>query len=635
MKLLSKSKPEHRRARPRWPRLPMGAGTAEWLSRLFFVAGPLVSYNLVEILNYNEPWTSFTPLQMALNLVWYYFGALFFYFVLGRRDRATKVAMVIAWFIGVVNRYAIAFRGRTLFPGDIVTIRTALNVAGNYNYTPDAVMVLTGLVVAVFIALLSLLPTDRGRRKFSWKLFLPTLAGSAAFLYIFFCTNAVSDAGISPSMWTTRGNGLALNFSLCVRYSRVSQPAGYSQAALKSEAASLPSDDTAVSSGADGTVRPVNVIVVMNESFSDLEVIPGVETNRDAMPFIHSLTENTIKGTAYSSVFGGTTANSEYEFLTGNTTTFLPAGTVPYHMYVSADDPSLAWQMGALGYRTVAMHPYYASGWNRVSVYNDLGFDEQYFLDDFDYDDSEGSADIIREFLSDQKNYENLIARYEAKEKGEPLFLFNVTMQNHSAYNGEWINLPREVWLTGKYEDRFNTVDQYLNLVYQSDRAFEYLIDYFSKVEEPTIICMFGDHQPQVATNFYTEALGGEVGELPVETAEKKQAVPFLIWANYDIQEQEDAVLSLNYLSTLLTDIAGLPQTGYQKFLSEIYQELPVINTVGYLDKDGNWTAEEQPQALSQSGQQALKRYKIMEYNNIFDKSRRPADFFTLKQGES
>ena len=70
MKLLSKSKSEHRRARPRWPRLPMEAGTAEWLSRLFFVAGPLVSYSLVEILNYNEPWTSFTPLQMALNLVW-------------------------------------------------------------------------------------------------------------------------------------------------------------------------------------------------------------------------------------------------------------------------------------------------------------------------------------------------------------------------------------------------------------------------------------------------------------------------------------------------------------------------------------------------------------------------------------
>ena len=109
----------------------------------------------------------------------------------------------------------------------------------------------------------------------------------------------------------------------------------------------------------------------MNESLSDLSVLPGVESNTDAMPFLRSLTENTIKGYAYSSVFGGTTANSEYEFLTGNTTAFLPAGTVPYQMYVSDGDPTLVGQMAALGYRTVAAHPYRSSGWSRPSVYRD------------------------------------------------------------------------------------------------------------------------------------------------------------------------------------------------------------------------------------------------------------------------
>ena len=226
---------------------------------------------------------------------------------------------------------------------------------------------------------------------------------------------------------------------------------------------------------------------------------------------------------------------------------------------------------------TVAMHPYDSSGWNRVAVYNDYGFDEQYFLEDFEYDES----DIIREYLSDRANYENLIARYEAKEAGRPLFLFNVTMQNHSAYTGEWTNLPEEVRLTGAYEGRFRTVDQYLNLVYQSDQAFEYLIDYFSKVEEPTMICMFGDHQPQVATNFYTEALGGEVEALDTDTAEKKQIVPFVIWANYDIPEQKDVTISLNYLSALLMEMAGLPTTGYQDFLLSLWEDLPVINPVG------------------------------------------------------
>ena len=347
------------------------------------------------------------------------------------------------------------------------------------------------------------------------------------------------------------------------------------------------------------------------------------------MPFLHSLTENTVKGYAYSSVFGGTTANSEYEFLTGNTTAFLPAGTVPYHMYISNHEPGLARQMGDLGYRTVAMHPYYSSGWNRVAVYEDMGFDEQYFLEDFSYTED----DLIREYLSDRADYENLIARYEAKEEGESLFLFNVTMQNHSGYTGEWTNLPREVWLTGEYEGKFDTVDQYLNLVYQSDQALEELISYFSQVEEPTMICLFGDHQPQVDTEFYNAVLGGEVDFLDAAAAQKKQMVPFLIWANYDIPEAQGVELSLNYLSSLLTETANLPQTGYQKYLSDLWEELPIVNTVGYVDNQGEWVHTADEKELSPAAQSALDGYKQVLYNHIFDKSNRPGGFFTLLTG--
>ncbi len=613
-----------RKHRLRYPKLPISPGLAAWLSRGFFLAGPLVSYVLVELLNNNNPW-GFSSFQLALNLAWYYMGAIFFYFVWGNRERATHWAMVLAWVIGIINSYALRFRGRTIFPSDIVTIRTALNVAGNYNYLPDLTQLFTLLVMVLFLRAMALLPTPRERQPFSWKLFIPGEAACVAFLWMFFCTDTVSDAGISPSMWTTRGNGLALNFSLCVRYSWVQPPDGYSVDGVDALAEEYPSDDAAVETSGS-TTKPVNLIVIMNESFSDLSVLPGVETNQDAMPFLRSLEENTIKGYAYSSVFGGTTANSEYEFLTGNTTAFLPAGTVPYHMYISSNEPGLARQMGDLGYYTVAMHPYYSSGWNRVAVYNDMGFDEKHFLEDFDYDED----DIIREYVSDRADYENLIARYEAKEEGQPLFLFNVTMQNHSGYTGEWTNLPREVWLTGDMEGKYDTVDQYLSLIYQSDQAFEYLIDYFSQVEEPTMICLFGDHQPQVDTDFYTETLGEEVDFLAPDVAQKKQMVPFLIWANYDIPERERVSLSLNYLSSYLTEVAGLPQTGYQQYLKDLCQELPIINTVGYVDNQGNWVHTSQEKQLPASAQDALDQYKRVLYNNIFDKGKRPSDFFTL-----
>ena len=615
--------PRSKKRRLRWPKLPLAERQLAWTGRALLLLLPVLAFVLVEYLNYNS-WDDFTPVQIALNLAWYYLLELVFYFVRRRRRiAAAKWAFGIAWGIGMANHYLISFRGRTLFPGDFLTLRTAANVAGNYDYRPDSMQWLTIGIFAAVLVLLSFLPREE-KRPFDWRGFAPAAAGTAVFLAAFFGTGWVEGLGIEPSMWTTRGNGLVLNFTVCLKYMKVEKPDSYSQETLAALAGENPSDAADAAASADGGIRPVNVIVIMNESLSDLSVLPGVETNMDAMPFLRSLTENTVKGYAYSSVFGGTTANSEYEFLTGNTTAFLPAGTVPYQMYVSDGDPSLVGQMEALGYTTIAAHPYRSSGWNRPTVYADYGFDEVYFESDFQ-DRAYMRGDERTGYVTDRCDYENLIRWYEEKEEGQPLFLFNVTMQNHSAYQMAWTNLPKEVWLTGELENRFQTVNQYLSLVYQSDQAFEDLIGYFSQVGEPTTILLFGDHQPQVATNFYTDVLGTNPD---TAAAQKKQMVPFLIWANYDIPEAQGVELSLNYLSALLMDTANLPMTGYQKFLSQLWETAPVINTVGIRDAQGNWYGENA--ALPEELDGAIEDYKVLLYNNVFDKKDRMENFFTL-----
>ena len=615
--------PRTKKRRLRWPKLPLAERQLAWTGRALLLLLPVLAFVLVEYLNYNS-WDDFTPVQIALNLAWYYLLELVFYFVRRRRRiAAAKWAFGIAWGIGMANHYLISFRGRTLCPGDFLTLRTAANVAGNYDYRPDSMQWLTIGIFAAVLVLLSFLPREE-KRLFDWRGFAPAAAGTAVFLAAFFGTGWVEGLGIEPSMWTTRGNGLVLNFTVCLKYMKVEKPDSYSQETLAALAGENPSDAADTAASADGGTRPVNVIVIMNESLSDLSVLPGVESNMDAMPFLRSLTDNTIKGYAYSSVFGGTTANSEYEFLTGNTTAFLPAGTVPYQMYVSDGDPSLVGQMEALGYTTIAAHPYRSSGWNRPTVYADYGFDEVYFESDFQ-DRAYMRGDERTGYVTDRCDYENLIRWYEEKEEGQPLFLFNVTMQNHSAYQMAWTNLPKEVWLTGELENRFQTVNQYLSLVYQSDQAFEDLIDYFSQVEEPTMILLFGDHQPQVATNFYTDVLGTNPD---TATAQKKQMVPFVLWANYDIPEAQGVELSLNYLSALLMDTANLPMTGYQKFLSQLWETAPVINTVGIRDAQGNWYGENA--ALPEELDGAIEDYKVLLYNNVFDKKDRVENFFTL-----
>lgn len=607
--------------------LPLRAAVPEkaglWLARSAIPVAMLAGFVMVELMNYNNLLRDLTLAQTALNLLWYAVAALILFMITGRRTMTAGTALALFLFLGLANRYVIRFRGRTIFPGDLTALTTAFNVAKNYDYSPDTLQLTCALWFALFLALLWKLPRQKKRAYPRLPVTLAGIVLPIAYAAVFFLTPIDTALGIEPSMWTTRGNGLVLNFMVCLKYSTVEEPEDYSQETLQqivqeTQQAFAPTDP------ADGT-RPANLIVVMNESYSDLAQVAELPANEDWMPYYRSLTENTIKGTAYASVFGGTTANSEYEFLTGNTTAFLPQGTVPFQMYVTPESPSLVGQLKSLGYSTLAMHPYLPSGWNRVPVYRDLGFDRSMFQKDFQ------SPSYMRNYITDQSNYENLIAQYEARDVSKPFFVFNVTMQNHSAYNVPWKSLPKTVWLTEELEGKFSTVDQYLSLIKQSDLALEYLINYFAQVEEPTMVVLFGDHQPQVATNFYTQMLGGQFESLDAATQQKRQAVPFLIWTNYDIQEESGVETSLNYLSTLMMETANLPLTGYQRFLGRLHPLVPAVNAVGMLDAEGGWTRRESD--LSEDARMMLEAYKMLQYNQLFDEEEnRLSDFFTLKE---
>ena len=171
--------PRSRRLRLRWPKLPLAERQLAWTGRALLLLLPVLAFVLVEYLNYNS-WDDFTPVQIALNLAWYYLLELVFYFVRRRRRAAAaKWAFGIAWGIGMANHYLISFRGRTLFPGDFLTLRTATNVAGNYDYRPDSMQWLTIGIFAAVLVLLSFLPREE-KRPFDWRGFAPAAAGTAA-----------------------------------------------------------------------------------------------------------------------------------------------------------------------------------------------------------------------------------------------------------------------------------------------------------------------------------------------------------------------------------------------------------------------------------------------------------------------
>lgn len=358
-----------------------------------------------------------------------------------------------------------------------------------------------------------------------------------------------------------------------------------------------------------------NVIAIMNESFADLRVVGDFKTEEEYMPFIKNLEENTVKGNLLVSPFGGNTCNTEFEFLTGLSMGMLPSGSTPYLQYVTKKYPlSLPAHMSDLGYSTVAVHPYYGRCWNRQKVYSLFGFDNFITMENLnDYVD-ENEWEYVRNYLSDDTSYKAIISQLESKQDEDRLFVFNVTIQNHGGYNYEETTFEgvKITNLNGTYTE----AEQYLALIKKSDEAFESLINYLKNYEEPTIVVMFGDHQPAVEEEFFEELYGTQLSKVDIEDLQTRYTIPFVMWANYDIESRSDVHTSPNYLSNLLLDTAGIPKNELGMFTEGISETIPQINFMGHYDSNGVWSSND----LNES--QELKDYKDVEYYLLTRKER-------------
>ena len=367
-----------------------------------------------------------------------------------------------------------------------------------------------------------------------------------------------------------------------------------------------------------------NIIAVMNESFADLKAVGDLQVSKDYMPFFRKLKENTIKGYTYSSVFGGNTANSEFEFMTGNTLAFLPDNSVPYQLFLRSKTAGLTHTLKDQGYSPCyALHPFYKTGYSRYKVYPLMGFDKFYTSDNFSV-----FTDTVNYHITDSEDYKKLISLYENRtDKDKPFYLFNVTMQNHGSYDGSTLETGDDVQIEGDLQS-YSKAEQYLNMIKMSDDALKELVHYFEKVDEPTVIVFFGDHQPDLEETFYNRLLHTDIQKLEGEDLEQLYKVPFLIWANYDIKEENVERTSNNYLSTYLAEVAGIKKTGYLEYLTKLREEIPAINAIGYWDKNGKFYEVDDKKSPYYD---LIHEYNLLEYNNLFGKDDQQKEFFYLK----
>ncbi len=572
---------------------------------LFALVIPLGCFYTFETLTHQM--STMIELAKQLNIAFYYWLFLFVFFIAGRTSISMAICVSAIAIIGVGNYFVVMFRSNPIVPWDIYSFETAMSVADNYVFSVDWAL---AEHIAMFI--LMLIVGVRTNIRLNKKILRPILTVAMcipAYFYISYLwqDNLERNTGLNDTLFNAKymhsKDGFFVSFILDIHFLQIEEPKNYS-------------DEYALSLLNEQKVEKVetpeelpDIIAIMDETFSDPAVLGEFETNKDYMPFVHSILRgevaNTISGYADVSVLGGNTANSEFEFLTGNSMAFFPNGSVPYLQYIRDGISTIVPQLEEYGYTTYGTHPYRAKGWNREFIYDLMGFDYRYFQGSFPFEDK------LRNYVSDEADFKSIL-EWRNNTEG-PFFMFNVTMQNHSNYGGDFDNFDPQI--VAKFKNTYSNkyLNKYLSLMYETDQDVASLLSELSQSDRKTIVVFWGDHQPNdyVVRPIYKE-YGLDFDNQTYEQQQQRQKTPFFIWANYDIQEQTNVEISLNYLNILLFETAGLQLDEYQTFRKNLWQgQIPMMNAVGYRNDDGDLVEyDDAPEEI----QNLLNEYQNIQY---------------------
>lgn len=524
-------------------------------------------------------------------------------FLLQKVGLAFAVGGFFLLLLMLVNYYCVLFRGSGLSFSDLSAVRTALSVLGNYRLTMSGELWYSVLYFCFFIVLGFWCDIPYKGKYGHIAVTAVSLFGFLCFWYFWNVSDYLERNELQGHYWTASENqelnGFFLSFGISVKEMRMEKPAGYSKNSLIEVGhKATESYQTPVSVETKPTI-----IFIMNEAWSDLRVLGNLETTEAFMPFVDSLTGSVVKGNTYVEILGGLTANSEFEALTGDSLAFFSPTAIPYSLQVNHDMYSLARVLKDQGYQTMAMHPSGPGAWNRNKVYEYFGFDE--FIDIAKF---QTPYLYQRSFVSDECNFNEIIWQFEHKEESSPLFLFDVTIQNHGDYYGE-IDLPISILTVGdtpaEEAGYLYNAETYLNLMKITDDAFADMITYFETVDEPVILCMFGDHQPNLGDSFY-DVMFADDSLSQEEHLSRKYITPYVIWANYEVTFPDYGDMSANYLGAALLECAGVELPPYYQYLIQLHEQYPVVShqTVADIIND-----------------EPIRQYRMLQYNHLMERN--------------
>lgn len=527
--------------------------------------------------------------------------------------------LALALLIAGVNDVKMSIRSEPLYPGDLdflLTPRFLLQMVAPWQVALGLAAMVGVVAACLWIGrcLGGVYPRIRRRddpRR--WRRLLPARAlGVALAVGTVISAGHFNspDGGVLRGLYEAKGVhwrvwdqamnyhdiGFAGGFLYNLPTQAMAEPEGYSEAAMRELAARYAVGAREINAGRDvGALAKTNVVLVLSESFTDPTALKGFGLADDPIPFTRALMNQATSGEMLAQLYGGGTANMEFEALTGQSLAlFLPQLNTPYQQLVAgmSSYPSAVSWLSRLGYRAVAVHPFLEGMYKRKEVYSTLGFDE------FVHDTTMQAREKLSEtgFISDASAFGEVAHQIESSS--DPLLVNLVTMQNHVPVDGEYDD-PIEV--SGDPANK-DAIGQYARGLLHSDEAMETFLDSLTDLDEPTVVVFYGDHQPGI----YGDDVKDLNGEVTMRTT------PYFVWSSAGGPATTHGLTSPTHFLPMAMDQIGAPIPPLYALLDDLQEQIPAMEQGQFVLADGRVVAEEE---LPASARSVLHDMRLVQYD--------------------
>ncbi|WKY47972.1 LTA synthase family protein [Eubacteriaceae bacterium ES3] len=519
----------------------------------------------------------------------------------------------------MINSFKLNFRDEPLLPWDIFLSKEAFSIHSNLELKLEPrhfliFIIFFGILIIPFYLRKSDLLVSRNRKLLITGFSLALIF--SLFHFIFLNTGNLNTLNIYDKSWNQtlnyEENGFLTGFMINSKNIIIEKPDNYSYASVETVLENYPGEKimASISSKNSADTEP-NIILIMNESLFDPTQLQNVSFSTSPVSHISAMHE----GNLFVSQYGGGTANTEFEVLTGNKTLYLPAGSVAYQQYIKDEIPALPSFLKEYGYTTVAVHPYNSWFWNRDTVYPNLGFDSFIGMDEFE------NPEIAGNLISDQSAVNRVIEEFEDNQNtNNPFFCFLVTMQNHCGYEDKnYANYDVSVSSDSLDKDSLNILNNYVQGVYDADAAYGAITDYFKTIDEPTVIVMFGDHLPGLGDGYdlYQDLGFINNDELAGEDYLNLYSTPISVYSNTELIDLKDlGLVDANLLGIEILDRCGFTLPSYWSFLIDQQQDFNQNNFIT-INSDGTVVEGISAETEDFNRQQWLVEYDILFGENF------------------